>query len=347
MKTLCHTPAKLILTGEHAVLFGAPALSMAIDLPTQCHMTFTPHTSPQDQTCLEIELSDFNQKLKYPLSAWQERVIQIETRYALYEKHALSIQSVLQQPVDLILLTLQQFHNTYRLRPGHWQIKIQSHPLSGKGLGSSASVIISILQSLFFQHELPLTEVELLSMAQQVESHQHGSSSGLDPTTVLKGGLLRYQQGSPLQQLQSQNFHGWIIDTGAPESTTGQAVNQVHRAFNHQHAIWIEFKKVAHLIEQAWQTSDAEQLRDAIKHNQQLLETIGVVPPTVQRFIHTLNQSSESAAKLCGAGSVSGEKAGIVLCISQHPPETLCQEYGYEYYPLKFSEKGSQCEMDL
>jgi len=347
MKTLCQTPAKLILTGEHAVLFGAPALSMAIDLSTQCLMTFTPHTSPQDPTCLEIELVDFNQKLMYPSSVWQKRGIQIEARFALYEKNTLSIQSVLQHPVDLILLTLQQFHNVYRLKPGHWKIKIHSHQLTGKGLGSSASVIISVLQSLFLQHGLAFSEVELLSMAQKVESHQHGSSSGLDPTTVLKGGLLRYQQGSPLQQLHSQNFHGWIIDTGAPDSTTGQAVNHVHRTFSHQHPIWKEFKHVAHLIEQAWQTSNATNLKQAIKQNQHLLEALGVVPKTVQKFIHTLNQSPESAAKICGAGSMTGEKAGIVLCISQTAPEALCQEYGYDYYPLKFSEKGSQCEMDL
>ena len=347
MKTLCHTPAKLILTGEHAVLFGAPALSMAVDLPTQCDMNFTPDTGSKEPSCLEIELSDFNHKQIYPLSIWQQRVIEIETRFALYEKQALSIQSVLQQPVDLILLTFQQFHNAYRLKPGHWEVKLQSHQLTGKGLGSSASVIISLLQSLFSHHKLSYSDVELLSMAQRVESHQHGSSSGLDPTTVLKGGLLRYQQGSPLQQLTSHHFHGWIIDTGTPESTTGQAVNQVHREFSHQHPIWTEFKNVAQLIEQAWQDSDAPQLKQAIKHNQQLLETIGVVPPTVQRFIHTLNQSSESAAKICGAGSVSGEKAGIVLCISQHAPETLCKEYGYDYYPLKFSEKGSRCEMVL
>lgn len=347
MKTLCQTPAKLILTGEHAVLFGAPALSMAIDLPTKCHMTFEPLSSVQDSTCLEIELVDFNQKIMYPLSVWQKRVIQIETRFALYEKHALSIQSVLQQPVDLILLTMQQFHNAYRLKPGYWKIKIQSHQLTGKGLGSSASVIISVLQSLFSHHELAFSEVELLSMAQKVESHQHGSSSGLDPTTVLKGGLLRYQQGSPLQQLDSQNFHGWIIDTGSPESTTGQAVNHVHREFNHQHPIWKEFRNVAQLIEQAWQESNAPNLKLAIKQNQRLLEKIGVVPKTVQKFIHSLNQPPERAAKICGAGSISGEKAGIVLCISKLPPDALCQEYGYDYYPLKFSEKGSQCEMVL
>lgn len=347
MKTLCQTPAKLILTGEHAVLFGAPALSMAIDLPTQCFMSFTPDTATEEPSCLDIELSDFNHKQIYPLSVWQQRVIDIETRFALYEKQALSIQSVLQQPVDLILLTFQQFHNAYRLKSGHWTVKIQSHQLTGKGLGSSASVIISLLQSLYLHHELSYSDIELLSMAQRVESHQHGSSSGLDPTTVLKGGLLRYQQGCPLQQLMPHPFHGWIIDTGSPASTTGQAVNQVHRDFNHQHPIWTEFKNVAQLIEQAWQNSNATELKEAIKQNQKLLESIGVVPPTVQRFIHTLNQSSESAAKICGAGSVIGEKSGIVLCVSQHAPEALCQEYGYEYYPLKFSEKGSRCEMVL
>ncbi len=344
MKTVCTTPAKLILTGEHSVLFGAPALCMAVALDTVCEIDFNPLETADHQPFLEIELADFNQKMAYPYLTWQKRVTHIESRYALYEKNALAIQTVLQQPVDLVLLTLQQFHNLQRLKPGHWQIKLRSHNLSGKGLGSSASIIISLLHSLFVHHQIDISEIDLLALAQQVESRQHGASSGLDPTTVFRGSLLRFQQGVPLQQLTHQNFNAWVIDTGKPSSTTGQAVNHVHNHFTHQSAIWQDFKQVASNMESAWDTSDAERLNQAVRDNQALLEHIGVVPDKVKTFIQALHKTGYSA-KICGAGSISGDQAGVVLCIGPDAPSEVCEAYGYDYYPLKLNETGSQCEV--
>ncbi len=344
MKTVCTTPAKLILTGEHSVLFGAPALCMAVALDTVCEIDFIPLETPDHQPFLEIELTDFNQKMAYPYQTWQKRVTHIESRYALYEKNTLAIQTVLQQPVDLVLLTLQQFHNLERLKPGHWQIKLHSHNLSGKGLGSSASIIISLLHSLFVHHQIDITEIDLLALAQQVESRQHGASSGLDPATVYKGGLLRFQQGVPLQQLPHQNFNAWVVDTGKPGSTTGQAVNHVHKHFTHQSPIWDDFKHLASEMEAAWQSSDADKLNDAVHKNQALLEKLGVVPDKVKAFIAALHQSDYSA-KICGAGSISGDQAGVVLCIGPEAPAEICDAYGYPYYPLKLNETGSQCEV--
>ena len=344
MKTHCHTPAKIILSGEHAVLFGAPALSMAIDLPTTCDMTFTP-IQADEVAFVEIELTDFHTKIAYPFPVWQNRVLNIESRYALYEKHASSIQTVLQQPADLLLVALQQFHNHYGLRQGHWSIRIQSHQLSGKGLGSSASVVIALLHSLFVQHQIPINETDLLLLAQLVESRQHGSSSGIDPTTVLQGGLLRYQQGHPLQKLINQKFQAWLIDTGKPSSTTGQAVSQVQQNFSPRHGIWKRFHKVTHAIQLAWHLPDGDQLKSAIKDNQSLLEEIGVVPDKVKTFVERINQDPNKAAKVCGAGSISGENAGMVMCVSQDAPKALCAEFGYQIHSLHFSAEGSQCEV--
>lgn len=344
MRTLCQTPAKIILSGEHAVLFGAPALSMAIDLPTSCEVNYS-ELPAGEVAFVEIELTDFQTKVAYPFPVWQKRVINIESRYTLYEKNASSIQTVLQHPTDLLLVALQQFHNHYGLRHGHWQIRIQSHQLSGKGLGSSASVVVALLHSLMVQHQFPVNETDLLHIAQLVESRQHGSSSGIDTTTVFRGGLLRYQQGEPLQQLVNQSFQAWLIDTGKPSSTTGQAVSHVHQAFSPRHPIWKKFHQVTHAIQLAWHLPDSEQLKQAIKDNQLLLEEIGVVPSSVQSFLERINQDPNKAAKVCGAGSISGEHAGMVMCLSQEPPEALCAEFGYQIYPIHFSAKGSQCDV--
>lgn len=344
MKTYCQTPAKLILTGEHAVLFGAPALSMAVNLLTESEIAFN---TLSDSSKLEfsIELSDYQSERDYSFLEWQNHIVNIQSRYTLYEKNTLAIQAVCTNPIDLVLLSLHFFHINYSLKKGHWQIKIASKIPRGKGLGSSASVIISLLHSLYSQHQIPIIEEELLGLAQQIESFQHGHASGLDTTTLFKGGLIRFQQGKAIKPLAMQNFHGWLIDTGYPESTTGQAVSYVHDHFHFHHPIWQAFQITTTKIEQAWQTSDAVGLKKAITENEQLLENIGVVPSRVQAFIKRINQHPNKAAKICGAGSVIGDNAGVVLCLSQQPPTELCDEFGYTLTPLSLNETGSRCEV--
>jgi len=344
MRSCCHTPAKLILTGEHAVLFGSPALSMAVNFFTQCEMTYTPPTLPAELD-FNIELCDYQIKHRYSFSEWQHHIIDIQSRYALYEKNALAIQAVCRTPMDLVLLSLYFFHTHHPLKKGHWSIQIQSKIPSGKGLGSSASIIISLLHSLFVHHQQPIIEEDLLTLAQKIESFQHGQSSGLDTTTIFKGGLIRFQQGKPIEPLAMQNFHGWLIDTGKPQSTTGQVVSHVHKHFHHHHLIWQAFKTASIQIEQAWQSANAIGLKEAITENEQLLENIGVVPQRVQAFIKRINRLPNKAAKLCGAGSITGNQAGVILCLSHQPPTALCEEFEYALLPLTLNEQGSHCEV--
>lgn len=343
MKTLCNTPAKIILSGEHSVVYGKPALSMAIDLPTFCETLFSPlpnHETPY----IEVELVDFHQKHAFPYSVWQKMAIHIESRFHRYESGASSINTVLKQPIDLILDTLYHYHHHFHLKSGHWQFKIHGHGLAGKGLGSSAAVIVGILQSLFHHHNRTINQTELLSLAKTIESRQHGQASGIDPAIELMGGLIQYQLGIPIENLVTQPFRGWLIDTGTPSASTGQVVSFVKSHFGNQHPIWQDFEHVTHKIRQAWQQQDGDTLKEYIVENQTLLEEIGIVPEKVKCFTKAL-LAEKAVAKVCGAGSHRGDNCGILLCLSHEPPLELCTKYGYNCIAVQLNEKGSHCEV--
>lgn len=344
MKTLCKAPAKLILSGEHAVVNGAPAISMAIDLPMFCEMASEP-LRHDDIPFVEIELVDCHQKHALPFSIWQQMAVDIESRYQLYQSDTLSIRSVLKQPIDLVLCCLHHFHHHFRIKPAHWQIKLYGHGLLGKGLGSSAALIVSVLHSLFKHHHKAMNTTELLSLAKTIESRQHGNSSGIDPSTILQGGLIYYHPHKPLEVLTPHEFNAWLIDTGTPESTTGQVVNKVKSRFPSHHPIWNHFSQVTKNIRNAWLEQDTFTLKENIQNNQTLLEEIGVVPNKVKQFIKTLEQTPDQVAKVCGAGNHMGDNAGILLCLSPMPPLELCNRYGYNCIAVTLSKKGSQCEV--
>ncbi|WP_019555708.1 mevalonate kinase family protein [Thiomicrorhabdus arctica] len=341
MKTLCFVPAKLILSGEHAVLYQCPALSMAIDLPTYCECEYTPSTL----FSVTIELVDFQQKHCFPYEIWQKMCIEIESRYLLFQHKSGAIQSVLTKPIDLILNTLFHFEELCPLKAGDWQFKIYSDAYIGRGLGSSAAVILSLLTSLIKHHNFDLSNDALLALAQRIECRQHGKSSGIDPATLIYGGLLQYQSNLPIQRVNAQNFNAWLIDTGKPLSTTGQCVEHVKQEWADNKSCWKSFKKVTRRLMEAWSEEDSLGVKRAIRKNQKLLFNIGVVPAKVQGFIDRLENQHHAAAKICGAGSISGDNAGIVLCISEDPPYALCETYDYECLPLHLYTKAIECNV--
>lgn len=341
MKIHSQAPAKIILSGEHAVVNGLPGLSMAIDLPTHCTLTF----EASETNFIDIELVDYGQKLAYPQHLWHRLAANIEGRYQLFEQNILSIQQVLQQPVDLILVTLYHFQALHQLKSGHFSIKLHSHGLMGRGLGSSAAVILSLLSSLFKAHKIEQSQQAILVMAQDIESRQHGTSSGIDPTTIYTGGLLRYQAKHQTLKLAEHHFNAWLIDTGAPLSTTGQCVSEVQANFPPTHAIWHKFEKTTDQIQFAWQEENTPNLEKYLNINQQILTEIGVVPKKVQQFIEAATQQEECAVKVCGAGAIQGDAAGMLLCLNPNAPRALCEQFGYTIMPLKFQPKGVVCEM--
>lgn len=337
MPVHCSVPAKLILSGEHAVLYAAPALSLAIDLPTQCKLSF----NPANQAKIEIHLIDYQQHQAWSFSQVWQQTEAIAARYHQFQQQRLSIRQVCQSPFDLVLLCLWQVNQLRPLASGNWRLEIQSSAWVGRGLGSSAAVIVSVLAALFKQQQLENTET-LLQLAKTIESYQHGQSSGLDPSTILHGGLVRFQHGHALQHLPNHPYQAWLIDSGEPQSTTGECVAEVKSRFAQDNPIWRAFTECTEQLHQAWLQQNTQGLKQAIQTNQQLLLQIGVVPQKITTFIDALQQQN-IAAKICGAGSISGDAAGVIMAFGSTDPSKLCHTWGYRCQPIHINQQGVQC----
>ncbi len=341
MKTNCSVPAKLILSGEHAVLYQCPALSMAIDLPTHCWTEQQPHCTPS----LHIELCNFSEIHSLSFNEYRQQALQIEQRYQSFLQKKIAIQMVLRQPIELIFCTLHHFEeHITKINPSDWSFKIQSESLIGRGLGSSAAVILSLLASLLKHHSIHLSSSELLTLAQRIEARQHGKSSGIDPATLIHGGLLRYQTDQPIKSIISPPLKAWLIDTGKPDNSTGECVMAVQSLHQNDNALWQDFRTTTQAIASAIEDNEWSCLQQGIIKNHQLLTQIGVVPKTIQTFIAKLHAQYNAAAKICGSGSLTGKNAGVVICLSKQEPTELCHTYGYSCRPITLQQQGLTCE---
>lgn len=327
-------PAKLILSGEHAVVYGQSAISLPIDLHSSCQLKF----EPAERTQFHIALETYASEHSFTELQSHQSIENIQERYQKFLDHKLSINEVLQSPFDLILIALAEFSQFASLPAGEWHLKFSSEIPMERGLGSSASLIIAILKTLNQLTRANLTDEQFLRLAQSIENYQHGRSSGLDPATIYLNQTISFRKGE-WQTLDlgplPPSLKAWLIDSGKSRSSTGETVTKVSEAFTEHSEIWQAFNQTRQKIENSWNNNNIMKLLSAINDNQTLLVKIGVVPMAVQNWIKQLLATQGGAAKVCGAGSIRGESAGMVLYIGKESPQTFCNSHQLKCYPIK------------
>jgi hypothetical protein len=105
--------------------------------------------------------------------------------------------------------------------------------------------------------------------------------------------------------------------------------------------IWKEFEQTTLEMEQALEQDDDGAFRVAVRANHQLLVRSGVVPEAVQRCVETVEERG-GAAKVCGAGAVRGEQAGVLLVVGEVPSVAECHALGYERLEVTAELEGAR-----
>ncbi|PIE25478.1 MAG: mevalonate kinase [Neptuniibacter caesariensis] len=317
-------PGKLILSGEHSVVYGAPAIAVAVD--RQVTASFL----ADDSGLLTIS-SDLLGEQVFQLSDLEYCRDQADRRFKLFEQGKLRITDVLSSPFDLMAYVLVQAGFS-----GSGHLQLRSDIPAGAGMGSSAAVIAALLR---LSEATPMPQQDFFRLVRYCERLQHGRGSAIDAAAVTLGGLVKIE-GEQLQPLNLQLDHRWYIwDSGQPESTTGETVAEVRKHF-HKSSIWQQFADVTEKLIFALQEAKSS-VAGLIQQNQQLLLEIGVVPAAVQHKIDQLQRLGASA-KVCGAGAISGEQGGQVLVyLPDNNPEEISTEMQATLQCLQQAKRGA------
>lgn len=307
--------AKIILSGEHSVLYGQPALAMALDL-------FAETFIERDQQ-FSFFINDVGKKLT--LSELRQFKTITENKYQQYLINQCLIREVLPEPWMLTAFTVAKLIDKKNI-PGlavHTQINFPT----GCGLGASAAAIISTINAVnkFLGLNILLSDYPIIG--KEIENLQHGKSSGLDIYLSTYGGCVKFQDGKIIPKPQF-NIPFFLINTGAPEVTTGECVQHTAQ-YLQDRSLANAFGCVTNAMEIALEKDDLKTIQECVKSNHQLLTKLGIVPLRVQQFIAAVENLGLSA-KVSGAGACRGENAGIVLIVGTQDIGRLVDEYGYE-----------------
>lgn len=300
------SPGKLILSGEHAVVYGAPACALAINKTIQ----------GEYQACANDVITIRNVDLNIEASLNIPEILALRDkllkRYEEFTQNKLTINQVIKNPLELCWFTISQIFAgmaSWPLSCG-FDIQLKADIPLGCGMGSSAALIVNLILGVSTLFNLSLSQEKIYGLASEAENLQHGRSSGLDIKLSLTGGIHVFQHHQ-LTPLAIQTLPFQYINSGKPQSTTGECVAFVKQQ-NFPQTLWQEFENTTRHFILALQNQDNVELVKAIKKNHRLLCEIGVVPQHIQTMIAEI-ENKGGAAKICGAGSIRGDSAGMVL----------------------------------
>ncbi|MEM7295798.1 MAG: GHMP kinase [Pseudomonadota bacterium] len=341
-------PGKLILSGEHSVVYGAPALAVAVEHYTE--VWFTPmHRSEGLRTAFDT----LSQGAFYPFDALKSFKAGLDSRFDAFLRGELPVQKILKRPDDLAIYTLTSLLpylpvpgvTATRRLPAPGQLSSSSDLPLGAGMGSSAAVIAATFA--LYEHllEVPQSEDDRFKRVRFCERLQHGHGSAIDAASVVYGGVNRVQSDAAARvPLQLGDGWYWVLH-GRPDASTGECVAHVRSRYGRDKARWEAFADCTDTLQQVLEVGGDPS--SAIRENHRLLSDIDVVPAPAERFVDAVEQCGGSA-KISGAGTIRGEYGGVVLIYMPDPEamETLMRAYpDRRWAPLRVASQGAHLFM--
>ncbi|HID23894.1 MAG TPA: mevalonate kinase, partial [Planctomycetaceae bacterium] len=274
---------KVILLGEHAVVYGSHAIAAPIPLAIQAR----------------VEDADEGINLIVPQWGIDEKIQQgKDYKYSIYK----SLQMLLES-LDLIGRSMRLF--------------LFPHIPRAMGLGGSAALAVAIIRALSEHFKLGLSDEEVNKLAYESEKIVHGTPSGIDNTMATYGKFILYQKNTPpkLEEIKVPKPLPLVIGMSGVEGLTLKMVRQVRQGWEKNRSlydhIFEQINELTLLAVEAIQSYDLEKLGYLMNINQGLLNAIQVSTWELEELVEIARKNGALGAKLTGGG---GGGAIIALC---------------------------------
>ena len=275
--TQASAPGKVILLGEHTVVYGKPAIAI-------------PVFQLRAIACIESFQCP-------PGEIWIDApAVQIYKRLEdLPKNHPLRV--AVEKTITKI--NPKQFSGIL--------IRINSEiPIAG-GLGSGAAVSCAVIRALStFLSGHPFDHETTNQLVFEVEKLHHGDPSGVDNTTITYEQPVLFQKEHPFEIIRvGQTLEFLIADTGI-SSRTADMVDGVRKRFEINHfryeVVFDEISKLVRSANLSIQNGDIGTLAESMNHNHSLLQELEVSCYSLDRLVKSARNTGAMAAKLTGAG---------------------------------------------
>jgi len=297
MKVTASAPGKLMLYGEHAVVYGNPCIVTAVD--QRVRVTVEPNGEGEIHVCSpNVGLDEYHKKISrlgrddLPKSmAFVEHLVK-----RLYEK--------------------------YKLIKGI-RISTESDFSTQFGFGSSAAVVVALAKALEAYFKLKMSQKDIFEIAYQAVLDVQGVGSGFDVAASVYGGTIYYvTPGTIIEKIYEDNLPMVVGYTGikADTPTLVRQVAELRRNEKWVDSVFGDIKDLVNEAKNQFKKNDFVRLGKLMNKNQKLLSTLNVSSVELDNLIKATREAGAYGAKLSGAGGgdcmiafVNNENRKIVI----------------------------------
>lgn len=276
MKSIASAPGKVILFGEHFVVYGIKAILCSINK----RITATSQIIDEKKIKIKSDIGDVEigtDSLSIPDSS-----MTIMKPFLYIAKKALE-----KSGKDVGI-----------------EIKIDSEIPAGIGLGSSSACCVAVAASVMGLFE-KLPKEEVLKIAIEAERTIFENTSGADCSVCTFGGLMEYDMKNGFKKINSKANFDLVIANSKQAHFTSEVVENVRKFRENNEDLFASFcDQESILIQNALvslEKNDLESLGLLMSTNQDLLERINISTEKLALLIKKAKKTS-FGAKITGAG---------------------------------------------
>ncbi len=286
-------PAKTILFGEHAVVYGEPAIAIPL-LNTRTFVSLTPNNT-------EFRVISNGIRLDRTFS-------ELDENSGIYQ---------------LLRLLMREFDLTELPKD---TMEISSGIPIASGLGSGAALSAAVIRAFWKRFDREPDTETVNRLAYEIEKVYHGTPSGIDNTVITYEQPIVFRKGEGFTRLQADlsRLHLLVVDSGI-RSRTVDVVSDVREHFDRNEAV---IRAIGALVREACtalKSGTPAEIGALMNENQKLLRAIDVSCPELDRLIGIAADHDVYGAKLTGAGRGGNF---IILARDEVQSEELKAVYG-------------------
>jgi mevalonate kinase len=313
MRAVASAPGKVILFGEHSVVYQKPAIAVAVDK----RATVKIQEADLENIHVEIPQLDLHANINQTgsVESWgtgQKGIIY----YIRDSLHSIGLREGLTVDVDLGV------------------------PI-GAGLGSSAAVTVATMAAGLKLEDHTINPSELAHWAHQVELNVQGSASPLDTAISSHGGAIYLSSKSkPINMEIGENLP-LVVAYTTYRGNTGELIIEVRKRRdtfpNVLDPILESMGAITRTARRALEYGDEETIAELMNINHGLLDALGVNTPELSRLVYYARRAGAIASKITGAGG-----GGSIVAYAPRKIDEVVRELNHvdRAFPVSISREG-------
>jgi mevalonate kinase len=288
--TSASAPGKIILFGEHAVVYNRPALAVPV---MQVHADARADFITDKRMGTDIAGEN-----------WMESVLVEAPDIGLFAPLSQLFAQPTPHPLATVIIsTLQATGVTH---PPPLKIRVTSSIPVASGLGSGAAVSVAVIRALSSMVNRSLSNEEVNALAYEIEKLHHGTPSGIDNTVITYAKPVYFVRGQPIQTFSVARAFTIVIGDTGRAAPTKESVGDVRKFWEVDKSRWeAVFDKVGGIVldaRKAIENGKWERLGALMDSNHALLQEMTVSSPELDRLVLAAKAAGAEGAKLSGGG---------------------------------------------